>query len=343
MMLYLNLLSIQRRKFGAIGLVALFILIVASPISANSEVVRFVALGDVPYGTRDNPTKKDDEYRRLVSKVNALKPAFTFHVGDTKSGSSSCTNAMLEKQLGFMNRYEMPLVYTPGDNEWSDCNNPATGKTPFEPAGRLDLIRTLYFSDARSLGQNPTALVRQPQLMPQHAVFSENARFMRGDVLFVTLHTVGDDNNYDNSLGNCNHSPDAEFCRRQAANIDWLQAAFNLAEDNSVTALVVATHADVLRKDSKKNVKLDHHGIQLGFSRLVAVLTAQAMHFGRPVLLIHGDKHKYTVDKPFNNADGSKATSITRLRVPGKKLVQAVQVVISPPNDPAFTFEIIEP
>jgi hypothetical protein len=49
----------------------------------------------------------------------------TFHVGDIKNGSSPCTNdynAMIREQF---DRFTMPMLYTPGDNEWTDCHHRA--------------------------------------------------------------------------------------------------------------------------------------------------------------------------------------------------------------------------
>ena len=36
-----------------------------------------------------------------------------------------------------------PLVYTPGDNEWTDCHRTSNGG--YTPTERLDVIRTTFF------------------------------------------------------------------------------------------------------------------------------------------------------------------------------------------------------
>ena len=320
----------------AVNLVILAMLL-AFPSAAHAERLRFIALGDAPYGTRDNPGERDELYLRLIGKINAMQPALAFHVGDTKAGRHSCTDALLEKQLGFMNRFEMPLVYTPGDNEWSDCGTSQTGKETFEPLGRLALIRQLYFGHPDSLGQSRLPVERQPAVMAQHPAFVENVRFVRGDLLFVTLHTVGKDNNLGDGSANCETGSATEFCTRQTANIDWLRAAFTMAQDSQAKAIVIVTHADLLRGSS------DGEDIKEGFSRLVGVLISQSTGFGGPVLLIHGDTHRYTVDRPFRGNDGSTTTNLIRLRVPGKQHVGAVEIAVDTERDPVFSIGLIGP
>ena len=325
------------KMFGIVVQFMVLVMLVAFPLAAHAERLRFVALGDAPYGTKDNPNERDELYLRLIDKINSLQPALAFHVGDTKAGRHSCTDALLEKQLGFMNRFEMPLVYTPGDNEWSDCGTPQTGKETFEPIGRLELIRQLYFSHPDSLGQSRLPVERQPVIMPQHPTNVENVRFVRGDLLFVTLHTVGKDNNLSDGSGNCENGPATEFCARQSANIDWLRAAFTLAVGNQAKAIVVVTHADLLRGSSGGD------SIKEGFSHLVDELVSQSTRFDGPVLLIHGDKHTFTVERPFENDDGSPVTNLFRLRVPGKERVEAVEIVADTSREPVFSIGLIAP
>ena len=43
------------------------------------------------------------------------------HVGDIHSGSEPCTVAYDQSIFDLWTAFEQPLIYTPGDNEWSDC------------------------------------------------------------------------------------------------------------------------------------------------------------------------------------------------------------------------------
>jgi hypothetical protein len=39
--------------------------------------------------------------------------------------------------------FTLPLVYTPGDNEWTDCHR--TNNGAYGPLGRLDKVRETFF------------------------------------------------------------------------------------------------------------------------------------------------------------------------------------------------------
>src|SRR6185295_14184036 len=81
--------------------------------NAASERFTFVALGDTAY----NPPADYPKYEALIDKINAAKPAFAIHVGDTW-GIQDCREPQQLKVLEFFQRYKSAVVYTPGDNEW---------------------------------------------------------------------------------------------------------------------------------------------------------------------------------------------------------------------------------
>jgi hypothetical protein len=55
-------------------------------------------------------------------------------------------------------------------------------------------VRALFFSNEQSLGQRQLALTRQ-SADAAFAKFRENARWVQGEVVFVTVHAVGSNNN----------------------------------------------------------------------------------------------------------------------------------------------------
>jgi ABC-type glycerol-3-phosphate transport system substrate-binding protein len=89
--------------------------------TAQAEPFTFAALGDAPYG---KPEEVYKPYEGLIQAINAEKPDVVIHIGDTKPGSTPCSDQMLDDQLKFMNTFAAPVMYTPGDNEWTD----ATGR-----------------------------------------------------------------------------------------------------------------------------------------------------------------------------------------------------------------------
>lgn len=146
----------------------------------------FVALGDMPYNLPDDYAKFD----RLISAVNTLKPAFTLHMGDIKSGSLPCSDEVLKKAYDQIQTFQGALVYTIGDNEWLDCHRKAAGG--YNPRERLARLREMFFANpAKSLGQSPLDVESQAQLMPEFSTYVENTRFTKNGVMFLTAHEIG--------------------------------------------------------------------------------------------------------------------------------------------------------
>ena len=114
---------------------------------------QFVALGDLPYGA---PAVSYAPYRSLIAQINRESPAFSIHVGDFKSGSTPCSNEEFQAQLGHFSLFEKALVYTPGDNEWTDCHRSNNGA--HDPLERLGKLRQMFFQGGQSLGQQPLTL-----------------------------------------------------------------------------------------------------------------------------------------------------------------------------------------
>lgn len=319
-----------------LALLAALLAGVASPAAAvevgSSKAFAFVALGDMPY-------KLPDDYARfetLIAKVNALKPAVTLHMGDIKAGSTVCSDENFQKVKDEFGLFDGPLVYTVGDNEWTDCHREKAGK--FDPNERLNKVREMFFAEAKSLGKAPIALERQSELMPDTKAwdgkaFVENTRFAMNGVMFVQANIPGSNNNLEaRSLDNAK-----EFFARDAANQKWLVAAFEKAKADNLGALVISIQADMWDiKQSEPDVPLAS-----GFVATLKTIEKQAKAWGKPVLLINGDAHFYEVT-PFYATDTKAVANVTRLQVPGEKIVGAVRVIVDPENpEMPFAFQEI--
>ena len=319
-----NSTLLWKKRLGALfGAMALLIL-TAGAASADKPFT-FVALGDMPYG---KPAKVYPPFKALIGQINTLKPAFTVHVGDTKSGSTPCSDKMLLDQLDFMNSFDAPLVYTPGDNEWTDCHRKKAGR--FDPIERLAFLRKHYFSRGpQSLGKAPMKLERQSDLMKEFAGYPENARFVKEGVHFITAHVVGSNNNFEVR----DRRAIAEFFARDKANVAWLKAGFDRAIAAKAKALVLAIHADMFKPGFFRAKKEAFSGAS-GFKRFGDALIKKAAAFKKPVLLIYGDTHVYDIMRPFRK----KAPNVVALQVFGAKHMHAVRVTVDT-NKPAV-FEV---
>ena len=290
----------------------------------------FVALGDMPYG---KPDTSYPPYRGLIAAINQSKPLFSIHVGDFKSGSTECSDQEFSEQLKHFSMFEAGVVFTPGDNDWTDCYRRSNGS--YDPLERLAKLRQDFYKPNESLGAKPFPLVSQPEVDQKNALYVENQRWVVGEVLFVTLHIVGSNNNFETRDAQATN----EFFARDAANIAWIREAFKLAEKNQYRAIVFAFQANVFISRSM----WEDYPAWSGFRNSIGqTLLPLAMAWNKPILIVHGDGHQFHFDQPFKHK-GKVITNITRLEVPGASDVRAVNVKVDLSKDQIFGVSLISP
>src|SRR6185369_15412767 len=127
-------------------------------------------------------------FLRLIAEINRQSPVFTVHLGDILGGDESPTNELLQQRRADFDTFTNPLVYTPGDNEWTDSHFEKAGR--HDPLERLAKVREVFFPTERSLGQKPIPLVTQRR-DAEFSKFVENARWTHAGIVFATVHLVG--------------------------------------------------------------------------------------------------------------------------------------------------------
>jgi len=195
--------------------VAIFITIASS---ASAQSFKFIALGDMPYNIPDDYAR----YERLIQRINYLNPTFTIFVGDTKSGSTPCSDDYNLIIQNYFNQFKSPLIYSPGDNEWTDCHRLSAGA--YDPIERLHNLRRTFFQTQYSLGQKRILLTRQADTDPRFKKFTENSFWVNNQFLFVNLHITGSNNNFER-----NDRAKEEYYERNQANLSWIKDAFQTA------------------------------------------------------------------------------------------------------------------
>ena len=292
---------------------------------ADTTPFTIVALGDMPYMLPADYGR----FENLIQAINKSKPNFSIHVGDIKSGSTPCTAAIFQKVYDYFQTFEQPLIYTPGDNEWTDCGRTKAGG--YDPEERLTAVRKLFFPDYNSFGKTKLPLTSQA-LNPAFTAYVENNRWAQHNVAFATIHLVGSNNNF---VPNDPKGQNREYYDREKANLAWLDEVFAEATAQHRLGVVLFTQADMFSPTK------DAHDAD-GFTEILAALRQHTIAFGRPVLLVNGDSHKLVLDKPFANPEFPLRClqNFTRLQVPGEADVQAVRITITP-TDPAL-FQIQE-
>jgi hypothetical protein len=321
---------IVRHASIATGLVgAIFVTVILltrgppPPIPNPPGTFSFAAFGDSPYYFFEEP-----QYRVVLKDLAANDLSMAVHVGDLFW--TSCTTERYQRSLDEFNSLPHPLIYTPGDNEWTDCWGTGGGFTPLD---RLAEIRRLFYQDpAKSLGGRAIELEHQGA-SGAFEEYVENARWTHEGVVFATMHLVGSWNGMAMFDGRTDED-DAESRRRTEAAAAWLSETFAEARSTGAVAVVLAFHANPGLEDPADD---NHRQV---FEPFLAKLEEEVALFGRPVLGIHGDWHEYIVDHPLTErSTGRTLENFTRLRVPGSFDVGWVRVTVAPGDRQPFAFE----
>ena len=265
----------------------------------------FVLFGDL----QDSSAEGRGRDEALIERINSTGPAFSIFIGDIKEGGSPCTDELFDAMRTVLDGHEAPLIYTPGDNEWTDCwREPAGG---FDATERKAAVVSRFTAPGESIGRRTIDLEQQEGQR-------ENARWRWNGVVFATLHMTGSNNNLqqrDDAI--------AEHRARDVLNAQWLEETVATASD--ARALFLAIHA---------NPKWDASWWEpTGFDRFRDQLAEVAAAFDGPVVVAHGDTHTFRIDKPFRGAP-----RMTRVEVFGPPQRGAVIVYVDPKSADAFRF-----
>lgn len=286
-----------------------------STTHVSAATFRFVALGDLPYGSDETAGVK---YRQLITQINALNPEFSIHVGDFKAGSAHCSDEEFERQRKHFDLFKGALIYTPGDNDWTDCGRKSNGS--YDPLERLEKLRSQFFKPDTSLGQAPISVITQTKTMPLYSTFIENQRWQFASTLFTTVHIVGSDNRFAPN----NADAEKEFLARDQANIAWIKETFRVAASQNLQTLVFAFQADVIRGMSRSGALAEKTGFHASIEQTLLPL---AKDFKGSVLIVHGDSHNFEFDQTFL-LNSQVLKNVYRLEVPGAKTTGAVSVTV---------------
>jgi len=270
--------------------------------------MRFIAIGDTPYSEQENQRIHEE----IAPAIKAANPPFVVHYGDIKGGSETCTKELItERRNDIMGLLPGRVFYTPGDNEWTDCDRDKL-QPPVSELASLDLLRQLFFAQPMDLPES-WQYARQPN-------FPENARWMQDGVFFVTVHLVSTNNGRQEILQDDIEAALALVEARDQADRVWLKESFVAALKADAKAIVIVTQADVTAPDaggpctSANRMNCDAFLSFRDNLRLYARSFAKRGEASRPVLLVHGDTNPYCMDKDFG---GQQAPNLWRLNAWG--------------------------
>jgi hypothetical protein len=242
---------------------------------ASLRPTRVALLGDTPYSPAEE-WRLLRVFERLPGKVE-----WVLHVGDLKASREPCTDALLERRIALLDRCPLPLIYTPGDNEWLDCWRDPTADV--DPVERLSWLRRRVFGrQSPLLGASAAASSELLAGLERQSSADdgppENLCWLAGSAVWITLNLPGSGNGLLASLD------DQHRIDRDAANRRWMRAALARARASALPAIVVVAHA---------NPGFERARPDDGYAPFRADLLELQRDFGKPVLLMHGDTHRF--------------------------------------------------
>jgi hypothetical protein len=308
-----------------------------APVTPTATVA---LIGDMPYGGSPTDTAEFIAEPNFIAAINADKDvSMVAHVGDIHSGKQYCTYDYDMSIFNHWQGFKTPLVYTPGDNEWTDCHkkkegggayNSATGQIDYvkdangnyvdyaagDPIANLDLVRTIFFSNrGKTLGVAADVHTQATEFDPTHQTdssFVENVWYEKANVLFAAVNIPGGSNNgTDPWYGAPSMSPAQaqEIKNRTGATLRWLDTVFANATKNNDQAMVLMIQADMWDLDGLQ--MSDMHLTE--YKQYIDKIATLVSNYGKPVLLINGDSHIYRSDNPYVNG------ALCKVEVPSTK------------------------
>src|SRR5262245_36214060 len=137
-------------------------LAVAGKGNGNNKTFQYAIglWGDLPY----SDTQATTGVPNLIADMNSQDIEFSVQDGDLKAGNgingsktpTTCKSpdgqpSIYSQALGYFNSLKQPAMFTPGDNDWTDCDRPSNGG--IDSLERLQYERKFFFSTDQSLGQ----------------------------------------------------------------------------------------------------------------------------------------------------------------------------------------------
>lgn len=293
----------------------------------------------------------------LINSINS-DPAVSLviHVGDIHSGSMPCTSADIlppipasnpgwnQKIYYLFQQFKTPMVYTPGDNEWTDCHKTkqfASG----DPLKELASVRSLFFAKpGKTLGKEMSVVSQAKVFSPDPADtrYVENVVWTQSDVVFATVNMPGSNNDslpWTNGFTNT-AAQDQERAERTSAAMHWLRRAFGRAANTNAKAVVIALQADMWDPAA---LVTGGDGLNQ-YTPFVQLLANLSLQFGKPVLLLNGDSHLFGASNPLATPGGIHNTpavaNFTRITVQGSTNAPAewLRLTVNPDGPQVFTF-----
>ena len=282
--------------------------VVQVPIDPPRQTFSFAVIGDVPYGASQLAA-----FANVMRTINADQDVqLVYHLGDIKDGASQCSTSYYRVIKSRFDQSEDPRIYTPGDNEWTDCHRAVDGS--YDPLERLAALRKVFFPQPyHALGKRKTEIISYAS-----TGYPENVRYSAAGISFAAIHVIGANNGLAPWTGQPGPTrrQRAEVRARTASAIQVVKDAFASATTADNGSVALMTQADMFSSTSERVAQADY----AAFGPIVKTIANEAATFPGRVYLFNGDSHTYHTGTPL--ADGSPWLELYGLKQPVGNLTQ---------------------
>lgn len=262
-------------------------------ISSTLKAQTIVILADMPYSAKEK-TMLQGPNGTLYQLINKANPTAVMHLGDLKNGGKSCTDDLLIEHKKLLAQiYPGRLIYTPGDNEWTDCDRRSLPYS-FDELERLDFLINLMFHTPPLLESNLPSIISQPEQI-------ENKLWINDRLAISTLHIVGTSNgraqigksNQENAIKKVN--------QRDKLNLAWLKSIEVKAKN--FDALIIGFQAEIYQQGVLESGSCDETTLKTcdAFILYRQAFEDLAKSIKKPVLISHGDTGEFCFEQLGDN------------------------------------------
>ena len=269
----------------------LWLLLSLSSVSTLAQTV--IILADTPYSDKEKQMLQGSK-GSLYQLINQERPSVVMHLGDMKSGGISCTNALLSEHKALLDQVSPgKIIFTPGDNDWTDCDRSSLEHS-FDELERLTFLKQLMFQSPPLLNRNLANIESQPAQ-------EENQLWINKRLAVSTLHIVGTSNGWV-YIGKSNQQQAIKQAnKRDKNNLAWLESIADRAED--FDALIIGFQADIYQSKVINSPACGDLSLKScdAFAVYRQAFAALAKKINKPILISHGDTGDFCYEKLDNN------------------------------------------
>ncbi len=293
--------------------------------SSGSSAFEFALIGDVPYDAKD--LSKFDNVVEEINSDKKLNWVLALQPGG-QNIALPCTDERFKDHLDRLQQFEIPLILTPENIEWTNCHHAFDRSRPlerrydstnlFQPSERLARLREIFYPQP----------VKTQTNSPAHSESAENMYWMKNHILFATLTIEGNNNA---------QAVDGEAGTAKAT-FTWIQEVFKQAKTHNARGVFLLFEANPAESKESNPGRAEFEKIHTAFER-------ESVKYGKPVVLAHSGSSYFRMNQSMPvSINNQKAGNVINVKTFDADEFHWLRVTVNPESKKVFTIhrEIVE-